>query len=98
MIKEFQSKTAIVFTVLFLAMVSTPAVIASMEDTIDVSIFDGLGEEEETEGYKLICEDFEGNLEEHLDDILVYGVTQHVLKMYSKPYLNQSSPPPEERT
>lgn len=96
MIKEFQSKTAIVFTVLFLAMVSTPALLASMEDTIDVSLCDGLGEEEETEGYKLICEDFEGALEEHLDDFLGYGATQHALKTYSKPYLNQSSPPPED--
>lgn len=96
MTKKIQSKTAIVLTVLFLAMVSTPVLIASMDDTIDVSIGDGLGEEEETEGYKLICEDFEGNLEGHLDDVLGFSPTQHALKTYSKPFLNQSSPPPED--
>ena len=93
--KRFQSKTAILFTVLFLAIVSTPAVIASMDDSIDITNFDGLGEEEETESFKLICEDFDGNLEEHLEDSFGFSAMQHALKNYSKPYLNQVSPPPE---
>ena len=93
--KRFQSKTAILFTVLFLAIVSTPAVIASMDDSIDITYFDGLGEEEETESFKLICEDFDGTEEELFDDSYRSSAKQHALKNYSKPYLNLVSPPPE---
>ena len=93
--KCFQAKTAILFTVLFLAIVSYPMVIASMDDSIDITNIDGLGEEEETESFKLICEDFDGNDETPIEDSLYSSAMQHALKNYSRPYLNQVSPPPE---
>lgn len=93
--KRIQSKTAILFTVLFLAMVSTPAVIVTIDDTVDITNFDGLGEEEETESFKLICEVFEGSDDTLFEDISRSSAMQEGLKSYSRPYLNQVLPPPE---
>ncbi|MBT8266285.1 MAG: hypothetical protein KJO41_05240 [Bacteroidia bacterium] len=92
--------TAISFSLLFLTFLSTPLIITAIDSTVDVSIFYGSAEEEESE------KEQEKNLEILLaeagdmsklskfhrkDQYLGYQ-----FRDYLNPYLDFISPPPEQ--
>lgn len=87
------------FFILFTALISAPTILHAIDDTIDVSIFYSLSEEEE-QGHETIK-----NLEilpsdhTHLDVLFLSNTPMdridYCFKKYPKPHLNLISPPPE---
>ncbi|WP_411766331.1 hypothetical protein [Winogradskyella sp. A3E31] len=87
-------KIAIFFTILFMAIISAPTIIMSVDNSADISIFYSLNEEEETESFKLLFDKQEKSdhfVEMYSDD----HSTGYTFKNYPKPHLNLVSPPPE---
>ncbi len=96
MIKNLVS---VFFTVLFMAITTVPSIISVMDDSMDVSIFYDLSEEEEekeNEKTKVLEFFFEANKEPI--SFMEYNGTECLgfnYKKYPKPHLNLISPPPE---
>ncbi len=96
MIKNLVS---VFFTVLFMAITTVPSIISTMDDSMDVSIYYDLSEEEEekeNEKTKVLEFFFEGNRESV--SFMEYSGTElsgFNYKKYPKPHLNLISPPPE---
>lgn len=90
---------AIFFTILFLALITAPSVLLAIDDSIDVSIFYSLAEEEE-KGNE-INKNIEIILSKINDAELDFVSTEtdfnqgYYFKKYPKPHLNLISPPPE---
>ncbi|WP_400075384.1 hypothetical protein [Winogradskyella sp. R77965] len=96
MLKSTKYRTAVFLSILFLIIVSAPTIIISFDDSVDVSCFFGIGEEEEeNENLKLL---FDNNLEP-LQEFLVNNadvrLIEYKFKTYPKPHLNIIFPPPE---
>ena len=93
--KSSKYRIAVFFTILFMAIISAPTIITSFDDSVDISCFYGMGEEEESENLKLL---FDNNLE-NSDVLFVIKKNVHLIgytfKTYPKPHLNLISPPPE---
>ncbi len=86
---------SIFFTVLFLALITAPSIIIAMDDTVDVSVFYSLSEEEEEHknlNLAFVLEDMEDAFYEALSINKNLG---YHFKTYPKPHLNLISPPPE---
>tara|TARA_R110000850_G_scaffold187348_4_gene313161 strand:- start:13 stop:297 length:285 start_codon:yes stop_codon:yes gene_type:complete len=85
---------AILMSVLFLAFISAPSILIAVDDTIDVSMFYSIAEEE-NENLKFPI----SNNEYHESDNLFGTDSKEYLgyyfKNYSKPHLNLISPPPD---
>jgi hypothetical protein len=85
---------AIFFSLLLLALVSAPSIIIAFDDSVDISVFYSVAEEEETCKIKLPSLTNINDSEYLLafnkaEDILYY------FKNYPIPHLNLISPPPE---
>jgi len=95
--KGTKYRVAIFFTILFMAMISAPTIITSFDDSVDISCFFGIGEEEEeSENVKLLIENSLELSEDQLalqTNVFLIGYT---FKTYPKPHLNLISPPPEQ--
>jgi len=89
-------KIVIFFTLLFMAMISAPTVITCIDDSVDVSCFFGIGEEEEeSKNLKLL---FENSLEFSNNHFVIKtrgNLIGYTFKTYPKPHLNLIIPPPE---
>ena len=95
MTKKCQYNIAVFFTILFMAIISAPSVIMSIDDSIDTTYIFGENEEEEKECFKLLFEitpQVSGN---YFVDIINTNNDCYTFKKYSKPHLNLISPPPE---
>ena len=79
-----------------MAIISAPTIITSIDDSVDISYFFGMGEEEEeSENLKLL---FENSLELFEDYFIIKtrgNLIGYTFKTYPKPHLNLISPPPE---
>jgi hypothetical protein len=89
-------RSAIFFTILFMTIISAPTIITSLDDSVDISCFFGIGEEEEeSENVKLLIE----NDLEFSEDLFALQTNVHLIgytfKTYPKPHLNLISPPPD---
>ncbi len=85
---------AILFSVLFLAFITAPTIIIAVDNSVDVSIFYSITEEE-NENLKL---PFPDNAFKGLENLLVMDSKENLgyfFKHYPKPHLNLISPPPE---
>ena len=96
MLKISKNRTAVLFAILFIVVVSAPTVLVSIEDSVDISCFLDIGEEEEeSKNLKLL---FDKNFEQ-TEDLLVVKSNTHVIgytfKTYPKPQLNLIVPPPD---
>jgi hypothetical protein len=97
MLKNSKKRIAVFFTIFFMAVITAPTVITSIDDSVDISYFFGIGEEEEEESKNLKLL-FENSLElsDHFfvakTDVHLIGYT---FKKYPKPNLNLILPPPE---
>ncbi|WP_299249112.1 hypothetical protein [uncultured Lacinutrix sp.] len=86
---------SIFFTILFLAIITAPSIIMILDDTVDISVFYSLSEEEEEIKHaKLLFSDNEEDLD-YLRSILKTNNLCYFFKNYSKPHLNLISPPPD---
>ncbi|WP_250433452.1 hypothetical protein [Hanstruepera flava] len=87
---------AILFSILFLAFITAPTIIIAVDDSVDVSIFYSVTEEE-NENLKLAFTD--NNFEsENISIAVVQENSGYFFKNYQKPHLNLISPPPELST
>ena len=90
-----QRKTIeILFSVLFVALITAPLIIIAMDDSFDVSIFYSITEEEEKETLKILptkeLVEAESLLASNSNDNLGY-----FFKNYLNPHINILSPPPD---
>lgn len=92
---KLRQNIAIFFTILFMGIISAPSLITTMDDSIDVTCFYGVNEEEENEGLKLLFEIASQNHEGSFLDSKNANRVAYILKTYARPHLNQIFPPPE---
>jgi hypothetical protein len=96
MLKISKNRIAVFFAILFMVIVSAPTILVSIDDSVDISCFYGIGEEEEeSKNLKLLFDNNFEQIEELLavkSNALVIGYT---FKTYLKPQLNLIVPPPE---
>lgn len=90
-----RSIISIFFTVLFLAFITAPAVIAMVDDSVDISYFYSITEEEDKGGKieVLLNRDSTNPSDFALPKKVVNE--GYYLKKYPKPHLNLIFPPPE---
>ena len=83
------------FLVVFMAMISAPSIISTIDSSIDISMFYNINEEEEKQVLKLFFERVNGNI--HLQSLVFDGSASQEYRIgsYMNPYLGQFSPPPE---
>lgn len=90
-----QRKTiAILFSILFTALITAPSIIIAMDDSFDVSIFYSITEEEEKESLKI----FPINEPSEAESLFASSSNDNLgyfFKNYPKPHLNLISPPPD---
>lgn len=86
---------SIFFTVLFLAFLTAPAVITMVDDSVDISYFYSITEEEEKGGKIEVL--LNRDSINHSDFALPEKAVNegYYFKKYAKPHLNLISPPPE---
>ena len=85
--------------VLFLAFISAPTIIHSIDKTIDVSFFYSITEEEErghqtVKNFQIVTSDFKAI--EFVCTSKPIDPIGYKFKTYPKPHLNLISPPPEQ--
>lgn len=86
---------SIFFTIIFMAFITAPTIISSIDDSIDISLFFNLNEEEESENFKLIFEDRIEYAEAGNKSTTEKALMGYTFKNYPKPHLNLITPPPE---
>ena len=89
-----QFRIAIFFSILFMALISAPTIILSFDDSVDVSSFYNVNEEEE-ENSKLLFQEISVPSEDTLTANTRAQLIGYTFKKYPKPHLNLISPPPE---
>lgn len=77
-----------------MAIITAPSVILAVDDSVDISVFYSLSEEEENNNFKLVFS------ETNDEDCLVYDLSKtndlgYFFKNYLNPHLNILSPPPD---
>lgn len=93
----YKKVVAISFTVMFLALIVTPSIIAAMDDSIDTSIIYSLTEEEENSKSKIAVTFFSQNNDaSNYFTLKPYEFFTYQFKNYSIPHLNLISPPPDQ--
>nr|WP_321228976.1 hypothetical protein [uncultured Psychroserpens sp.] len=85
---------AILFSVLFVALITAPSIIIAIDDSVDVSIFYSITEEEEKETLKVFPMN-ELNEEDYFLTSNSNDNLGYFFKNYLKPHLNIISPPPD---
>jgi len=96
MFKISKNRIAVFFAIFFMVIVSAPMILVSIDDSVDISCFYGIGEEEEeSKNLKLL---YDNNFEQ-IEDLLAIKsntlVIGYTFKTYPKPQLNLIVPPPE---
>jgi hypothetical protein len=91
---------AVFFAMLFMAFLSAPVLVLTLDDSVDVSAFYGAAEEEEKENknektFEIIMFDSQ-NIEGKSYLTFGQGSIAYFFKAYPKPHLNLISPPPEQ--
>jgi len=90
----YRTFVAIFFSILFAALITAPSIIIAMDDSVDVSIFYSITEEEENQTLKIFSTNefveaeclFTSNSKDKIG---------YFFKNYPKPHLNLISPPPD---
>ncbi|RIA10977.1 hypothetical protein OE09_2859 [Flavobacteriaceae bacterium MAR_2010_72] len=90
---------AIFFTIVFMAIITTPTIISAIDKSVDISVFYSMSEEEES--HKVPNKLFEtlftkpNPVNYYLSSTAVDNSLGYYFKNYPKPHLNLISPPPE---
>ncbi|MUU79427.1 hypothetical protein GN138_13305 [Winogradskyella sp. HL2-2] len=78
-----------------MALISAPTIIWSIDDSVDVTCFYSITEEEESHAEKLIFEHINHDTASVFEDRSNTEVIGYTCKSYSKPHLNLIFPPPD---
>lgn len=95
MFSQSKYRIAVILTILFMALITAPTIILSLDDTYDVSCFYSINEEEENENLKLVFEKISLDPEFLIEDNVNSHLIGYTFKHYPKPHLNLISPPPD---
>lgn len=90
----YKNTIAIFFSLVLLALISVPSIIVVIDDSVDISMFFSVSEEEES--YKIKIKTPEDLIDNN--SFLRYKTSEAIVyyfKNYPKPHLNLISPPPE---
>ncbi|WP_194241961.1 hypothetical protein [Winogradskyella eckloniae] len=93
--KSTRYKSAIFFTIIFMALISAPTIISSLDDSIDITCFYSISEEEENSNTKLLFDKDHTIAESLFEDQIDTVFIAYTFKQYAKPHLNLISPPPD---
>ena len=86
---------SIFFTILFMALITAPSIIVTIDDSVDVSVFYSLSEEEEENKNLKLTFLLENLDDSFLESTINFNYLGYHFKNYPKPHLNLISPPPE---
>ncbi len=78
-----------------MALIAAPTIIMSIDDSVDISCFFSITEEEEHANAKLIFDKNDQVLELLFVDHTKANLVGYTFKNYPKPHLNLISPPPD---
>ncbi|MFC0603661.1 hypothetical protein [Winogradskyella pulchriflava] len=78
-----------------MALIAAPTIIVSFDDSIDVTCFYGVTEEEENQNVKLVFEHTSLDSGGMFEDEANANLIGYRFKQYPKPHLNLISPPPD---
>lgn len=95
MVKNSKYNLSVFFILLFVVIISAPSIILSFDNSVDVTTFYSINEEEENQHFKL---DFKKNAEDYgvfVDSQSMHLCIAYPFKTYSNPNLNLISPPPD---
>ena len=95
MSSQIKYRIAVFFTILFMALITAPTVILSLDNTYDVSSFYSINEEEENQNLKLVFESISLDSDSLFEDQVNHQFIGYTFKHYPKPHLNLISPPPD---
>jgi len=89
------------FSLIFIAFLTAPAIVPLVDDSIDISIFYGLNEEEGENEKHEVTKDIELIITQlHDSDNSIFRTKRNVIpsdeSWYLQFYLNISTPPPEQ--
>lgn len=91
-----KNRIATFFVVLFMSILAAPTIIASIDNTIDISSFYCIEEEEgEGKNFKLFLENSITPIDKFFAIKTNISLMGYPYKTYAKPHLNLISPPPE---
>lgn len=97
----YKKSIALLFSLLFVAMLSLPSIIIAVDNSIDISFFYDFAEQEEEKGSEKNKIDIEllftdlNDSETELASTNAENDLEYYFKKYSKPHLNLISPPPD---
>jgi len=86
--------TAFLF-ILFVALISAPSVIMTVDDSIDTTCFFSISEEEDTHSVKILFDKNHQTSEYFFENEYNTNHVEYTFKNYSKPHLNLVFPPPD---
>lgn len=96
MLKKYKYRSAVFFTIVLMALISAPTIILSIDDSIDVTCFYSITEEEEeSHSVKLVFEHSSEDCDSFFEDQVNTDLIEYTFKNYPKPHLNLISPPPD---
>ena len=93
--KSTKNRIAVFITILFMALISAPTVIMTIDDSIDTTCFLSINEEEENANAKLLFDKDHQTSEFLFEDQENSDLIGYTFKHYPKPHLNLISPPPD---
>jgi len=85
---------SIFFTILFMAIITTPSIIIVLDNSIDISVFYSLSEEEENNNFKIVFSETNDEFIP-LSDLFKNNELGYFFKNYLNPHFNIISPPPD---
>ncbi|APY01434.1 hypothetical protein BWR22_01580 [Lacinutrix venerupis] len=80
---------------LFMAIITAPSIIMVVDDSLDISVFYSLSEEEEETTHLKIVFPKNDNTESLFSDLYNIDELDYFFKKYAKPHLSFTSPPPD---
>jgi len=92
----YKKPIAILFTVIFTALIVSPTIISALDDSIDTSIFYSITEEESSKSKIIPPFSLETNDHNAFFEINKHQFFGYQFKNYAIPHLNLISPPPEK--
>ena len=95
MFQKYKYRAAVFFTILLMGLISAPTIILSIDDSVDVTCFYSISEEEENHAEKLIFENVNLDNASFFEDQVTTEVIGYTFKNYPIPHLNLISPPPD---
>ncbi|QNK79156.1 hypothetical protein [Winogradskyella undariae] len=95
MLKASKHTITVFLFILFVALISAPSVIMSIDDSIDTTCFFSLSEEEDNHNVKILFDKIQQTSEYLFENNTDKYLVGYMFGYYPKPHFNLISPPPD---